>query len=162
MNTVISTMPLLDLPAELLVNILNFVGPDHFRKDARNVAISKLWYDFARPIPLSCIHLSASTLRTGVIRALQNASTLAASRRYTSTVNIRLDPPKANGFSDEQHVGGVSQSDPFPTQVGIDLQELGHVLRGFPQLRSLRIYPGQHELRVESLSCQILSHCNGA
>lgn len=152
----LSTMQLLDLPPELLVNTLKFVGPDHFREDVRNVAISKVWYEFARPVLLSCIHLSTSTLRAGFLRSLKNASTLAAVQHYTSSVNIRLDIPKADGFSDEQHVGGVSHSDPSPTQAGIDLQKLGRVLRGFPQLRSLRIYPGQHELRVESFALSTL------
>lgn len=143
-------MQLLDLPPELLVNILNFVSPDHFCENVGNVAISKVWYELARPVLLSCIHVSTATLRAGLLRALQNASTLAAAQRYTSTVNIRLDPPRADRFSKEQDVEGVSQYDPGPAQVAVDLEELGHVLHGLSQLRSLRIYPGQHELRVES------------
>lgn len=143
-------MQLLDLPPELLVNILNFVGPDRFRNYVRNVAISKLWYEFARPVLLSCLYLSASTLRTGFLEPLQNANTLAAVQRYTTSVEIRLDTHKPDGSNGEQHVGGVRQSDPGLSQVAVDLEELGHVLHGFPQLRSLRIYPGQEVLWVQS------------
>lgn len=142
-------MQLLHLPPEILVTILNFVGPDHFRKHAGCLAISKAWYRFARPVLLSRIHLSTSTLRSGLLRALGDPGTLAATQRHTTAVTLCLDPPSPDGSSDEQHVGYVLDPGTGLTQVGTDLVELGSVLCGFTRLRSLRIHPGQDEIRLE-------------
>ncbi|KAG8156620.1 hypothetical protein KVR01_013571 [Diaporthe batatas] len=142
-------MQLLHLPPEILVTILNFVGPDHFRKHAGCLAISKAWYRFARPVLLSCIQLSTSTLRSGLLRALRDPGTLAATQRHTTAVTLCLDPPSPDESSDEQHVGHVLDPGSGLTQVATDLVELGSVLCGFTQLRSLRIHPGQDELRLE-------------
>lgn len=149
-------MQLLDLPSEILAIILNFVGPDHFRKHAGCLAISKSWYRFARPVLLSSIHLSTATLRAGLLRSLKDPGTLAATQRYTSTVSICLDPPSPEESDDGQHVWGLPHPGFGLSQVAIDIVQLGRVLRRLRQLRSLRIYPGKEELRVESSALKTL------
>lgn len=83
-------MELLDLPSELLVNIVNFVGPGYFREDVGRTAVSKVWYNVARPVLLSYVRLSTSSLLV-VLRSLRNQNALAAAQRFTAAVDLRLD-----------------------------------------------------------------------
>jgi hypothetical protein len=55
-------MSLLQLPPEILRQILDDIGPSFFREDLGRLTVCKHWFDFALPTFFQCITLSQETL----------------------------------------------------------------------------------------------------
>lgn len=111
------------LPPELVARVFEYVGPDFFQHDVRRVAISRQWYDFARPVLLSHLYFSTSLLGR-VLRALGKEEILAATQTFTKSFDIYLAPLEEEGSA------------------GATLEELGSRLQRLTQLHMLSIQPG--------------------
>jgi len=56
-------MLLLDLPAETLIQIIEYVSSSYFREDLGRLTVCKQWYGFAHTVYLQDLQLSPKTLR---------------------------------------------------------------------------------------------------
>ena len=63
-------MQLLDLPTELLLSILECIGPISLRSSVDNLLVSKQWYRAAIKVFLSDLDLSTLYLSTNAIERL--------------------------------------------------------------------------------------------
>lgn len=118
------------LPPELVARVFEYIGTDFFRHDVRRVAISKRWYEFARPVLLSQVCLSTSSLGP-VQRAFDDEETLAAVQNFTKSFKLYLDPPEDEGSA------------------GTALEELGSRLQQLTQLHTLNMHPGTTAISLE-------------
>lgn len=119
-----------NLPPELVARVFEYVGSDFFRHDVRRVAISRRWYEFARPVLLGQVCLSTSSLGP-VLRVVENEETLAAIQNLTESFELYLDPPEEEGSA------------------GAALEELGSRLQQLTQLHTLSIHPGTTAISLE-------------
>ena len=82
-------MPLLQLPAELLLLILNHVGREFFAQDPRRLAVSKQWHDLAWPVLVRDLRLTTASL----VRFTADPALLARSQRHITTVTLHFQGP---------------------------------------------------------------------
>lgn len=150
-----SNMGLFNLPPEIIKDVFDFVGPGYFHQDVGRLAVSRIWFDFARPVHLSYIRLSCSSLRP-ILKSLRDRNILAAVQQCSATIDLCLDQ------HDTWHADPVDPAGQHQTPsrelslAGQDLEELGGMLRGFSTLRTLRIYPGPEKLRIENFALSSL------
>lgn len=118
------------LPPELVARIFEYVGTDFLRYDVRCVAISKRWYEFARPVLLSQMCLSTSSLGPA-LRAFEDEETLAAVQNFTKSFELYLDSPEDEGSA------------------GTALEGLSSRLQQLTQLHTLSMHPGTTAISLE-------------
>ena len=81
-------MPLLQLPAELLLLILNHVGREFFAQDPRRLAVSKQWHDLAWPVLVRDLRLTTASL----VRFTADPALLARSQRHITLLSSLSHP----------------------------------------------------------------------
>lgn len=128
-----SSNMLQSLPPELVARVFEYLGSDFFRHDVRLVAISKRWYEFARPVLLSQVCLLASSLEP-VLRAFEHEEIMAAAQNLTKSCDLYLEPPEEEGSA------------------GATVEELGSRLQQLTQLHTLSIHPGITAISLEPQS----------
>ncbi len=79
-------MPLLQLPAELLILILNHVGPEFFAQDPRRLAVCKQWHDLAWPVLVRDLRLTT----TALTRFTAHPALAARSERHITTTTLHF------------------------------------------------------------------------
>ncbi|KAK2744121.1 hypothetical protein FQN57_004381 [Myotisia sp. PD_48] len=67
-------MQLLSLPAEILLLVMNCLGPSYFHADVQRLTISRQWHSFAIQIFHRDIYLSASNLERFLVSITRSAS----------------------------------------------------------------------------------------
>ena len=82
-------MPLLDLPSELLIYILEQLGPCFFRKDTSRLRVSRRWFVFAHEVLLAGLSLSTTCL-DGFLSAAGNANLAGALEKSVRSVDLRI------------------------------------------------------------------------
>lgn len=118
------------IPPELVAWVFEYIGSGFFRRDVRRVAISKRWYEFARPVLLGNVCLSINSLGP-MLRAFENRETLVAAQNLTKSVDLYLEPPERDDSAEAS------------------LSELNSKLQHFKQLHILSIHPGTTAINLE-------------
>lgn len=118
------------LPAELVARVFEYIGSGFFRHDVRRVAISKRWYEFARPLLLGHVCVSVSSLRP-VLGVFENEEILFAAQNLTKSVDLYLEPTQRDDSAEAS------------------LRELNSRLQHFKQLHILSIHPGTEAINLE-------------
>ncbi|KAI1295180.1 hypothetical protein F5Y03DRAFT_309534 [Xylaria venustula] len=141
-------MPLLQLPAELLLCILGHVGAGFFRWDLHRLTISKQWYTFAWQIFLQDIQLTSKSL----IKLTDNVGVLMRSQPRIATVELSLEgfkEPSPLTQIDRRGTYGVDVDDvdQWTARLNYSLANFTDVLRHCSGLRSLKLKAGsEYEL----------------
>lgn len=121
-------MSLLKLPAELLVQILSYLGHEFFSQNLSHLAISKLWFELAWPIFSQKMSLNTTTL----IKLAKSKSIMARSRPLLNSVEIHL---KGFGSCDTDHRNVAAKR----ARLEGCLEYLGGTLQLCPRLRQLKL-----------------------
>ncbi|WEW60422.1 hypothetical protein PRK78_005908 [Emydomyces testavorans] len=132
-------MGLIQLPSELLLLILSFLGTAFFRQDPRRLSICKRWYILARNVFLAEIELS----RNGLDRLLHFPD--RHNRLASITSRVRKVSLQLNGFER----WGPADSDPngqvvmqvalhhWTVELNEDLDALSEILRECTRLQEI-------------------------
>ena len=130
-------MTLVELPAELLGQILRDVGSEFFFQDARRLTLSKRWYNAAWPVLTQDIKLSSTTLPL----LLENRKALEQIGPHLNSISLHLksffDEYRARLQSDEADSSLLEEE--WSTETNSRLDDLATVLQDCPRLHGLRV-----------------------
>ncbi|KAI1276339.1 hypothetical protein F5Y07DRAFT_367117 [Xylaria sp. FL0933] len=141
-------MPLLQLPAELLLCILSHVGAGFFRQDISRLTISKQWYSLAWQIFVQDIYLTSQSL----MRLTENLDVLMRSQPRISTVELSLEgfkEPNPLTQIDRRGTYGVDVDDvdQWTARLNYSLFNLTGLLQQSSGLRHVKLKAGsEYEL----------------
>lgn len=148
-------MFLRQLPPEILLHILRFLGSAFFRHDARRLLISKWWYQLAWPLFLEDLDFSAESLQKFVL-ASKREGMIDSIQTYVSTVSLSL-----NGFENWHSAQPRSSSaessnvdfhivNTWTSELNGCLTTLASILRQCTRLRTFRLQarPESHDPRL--------------
>lgn len=155
-------MTLLQLPAELLLHILNDLGPAFLRQDIRRLTVSKTWYGLAWKVLVRDLQFTAQSLR----QFTQQGTLLTQSQPYITTVKLYLEghasriPPQSR----TDQITNPTPSDEWSHQTATSLTRLSTTLQRAPALRSLTLraraldLPQHREYLTAASLCTLLSY----
>ncbi|KAK3946082.1 hypothetical protein QBC46DRAFT_370781 [Diplogelasinospora grovesii] len=140
------TMLLLQLPMELLLYILSYLGPESFRQDIRRLTISRRWYDFAWQIFVRDLQLTASSL----IRFTEDEAVLMRSQPHITTIKLSFEgfeeDPRPLTQTDRRGImpcdTDVDAVNEWTAQLNSSLANLAAMLQQCPGLRCLKLKAG--------------------
>ncbi|KAG7289149.1 hypothetical protein NEMBOFW57_005512 [Staphylotrichum longicolle] len=130
-------MTLVQLPAELLGQILRDVGSEFFYQDVRRLAISKRWFSFAWPVMTRDLQLTSATLPF----FLENHALLGHIGPRLSSVSVHLK----SFFKERRAVlqGLVTDrrllQEQWAAETNSRLDDLAAVLHDCPRIQGLRV-----------------------
>lgn len=136
-------MSIAQLPSEIILQILGYLGSEFFAHDTRKLTISRTWYDLAWRVLVRDLHLTPRSLR----RFTENEeAVLRRSSPYITTIELLLDVgiestsihslPTNDSLNASGNVGGI---DSCPARLDLSLAKLAAALPRCPKIRSLRI-----------------------
>ena len=146
-------MSLLDLPSELLIAILEQLGPCFFRENTSRLLVSRRWFIFAHEVLLSGLSLSTTCL-DGFLSAAENDHFAEALEKSVRSVDLRvlnsddealqsivhdLSPPDTVTLSWMQQ-RLIDDSVRSKYQADLSVPSLANVLHRCKRTRRLRIY----------------------
>ncbi|KAH8651372.1 hypothetical protein BX600DRAFT_441800 [Xylariales sp. PMI_506] len=146
-------MLLLQLPPELLLRVLGYLGQAFFRQDLRRLTVCRQWYDLAWQIFIQHLNLTA----TSVKRFARDGSFLARSKPYVYSLDVSIglqENPRGNG-RDENGPTEVAHQDFSAIFVDIEretaelntsIASLAAGLQGSTRLRSLKLKARMQQL----------------
>ncbi|KAI8629335.1 hypothetical protein F5Y19DRAFT_432287 [Xylariaceae sp. FL1651] len=138
-------MSLLQLPTELLLHILGYLGPEFFRQDITRLTISTRWYRLAWQLLVRDLQLTTRSL----VRFTKDEAVLLRSHPFITTVQLSF-----YGFNDPKPLTQIAHhaKDPDDTdgitiyerilQLNSSLATLATMLHRCPCLRDLKIKAG--------------------
>ena len=151
-------MPLLLLPAEILVLIFDHIGPLFFQQNVGHLAVSKYWFGFALPACLRNLTLGRRTLRHLITSGVVEKPTL---RNSFQTLDIKLVGYSYCSPTVYEAPGNQSFTARINT-LNNDLAQLAVVARQSHKLRTLRITawsswdPDNTNIREDGLSLRVM------
>ncbi|KAI9875686.1 MAG: hypothetical protein M1830_008114 [Pleopsidium flavum] len=134
-------MPLLALPPEILLSVLQFVGANEFCEQLDRLLVCKRWYWFAQRVILEELQLSAKALKHFSPASVRLGDHLQANLKHLS---IRLtgfeDWGSLKRPDDAEYIGygnGQSHMDEWTNDLNKRLTSLAAMLPDFTKLRSV-------------------------
>jgi hypothetical protein len=131
-------MALLQLPPELLLHVIGYLGPELFGQDIRRLTVSRTWYDFAWKVLVRDLRFTPQSLR----RFIDDDAVLARSQPYVTTIQLYLGGHGVLNHSQPPLTGEpvpVSDDDEWAAELNSSLVKLVATLRRCPALRSLEL-----------------------
>ncbi|KAK4144483.1 uncharacterized protein C8A04DRAFT_11409 [Dichotomopilus funicola] len=128
-------MPLLQLPPEILLHILRYLGSQFFAHDTRRLTISRGWYHLAWTVFLRDVRLTPESLETFT----QNDLILQRSSPHMVSVDISLPLRPKRDLSPSPPADDDEIDGPF-LHLDSSLAKFATILPGCSGIRSLNIH----------------------